>query len=59
MEAKTGIHPEHQRLIYLSKDMEDRKTLVDYEGLESGANIFLVTRLLGGGADLSMITPVI
>lgn len=48
VEAKTGIEVEYQRLIYTSKNMEDDKTLADYEALRNGSNIFLVMRLPGG-----------
>ena len=48
--AKTGIESEHQQLIYLSKYMQDKNTLEDYDTLEHESNIMLVMRLLGGAS---------
>ena len=46
---ETGIEPEHQRLLYGAKQMEDAKRLRDYPPLGNGASILLVLRLPGGG----------
>ena len=46
---ETGIEPEHQRLLYGPKQMEDGKRLCDYPPLGNGASILLVLRLPGGG----------
>ena len=46
---ETGISPEHQRLLYGAKQMEDDKRLGDYPPLGNGASILLVLRLPGGG----------
>lgn len=48
LKVKTGIDPENQSLIYVSKYMDDKKTLGDYDGLGNGAQIFLVMCLPGG-----------
>ncbi len=50
VKAKTGVEPEHQRLIYVSKTMQDDEILADYETLRNGSNIFLVLRLYGGSS---------
>ena len=50
VKEKTGLEEHHQKLIYLSKYIQDCKTLGDY-GLQSGSNIFLVMRLLGGSGE--------
>jgi hypothetical protein len=43
-----GIPPDQQRLIYAGKQLEDNKTLEDYE-IKIEANITVVLRLRGGG----------
>ena len=50
---ETGIAPEHQRLLYGAKQLEDGKRLCDYPPLGNGASILLVLRLPGGGGLLS------
>ena len=52
VEERTGIAVDHQQLIYLSKYLQDGKTLADYN-LRNGANIFMVMRLPGGGGSES------
>ena len=49
VQEETGIEPEHQRLLYGPKQMEDGKRLCDYPPLGNGASILLVLRLPGGG----------
>ncbi len=46
---KTTIDPQYQQLIYLSKYMQDEKTLADYN-IQNGSNLFLVMRLPGGSS---------
>ena len=57
VERKTDIEPQHQRLIYVGKQMEDDKTLADYPTLKSGSTIFLVLRLPGGQATIKRVVP--
>ena len=53
VQEETGIEPEHQRLLYGPKQMEDDKRLCDYPPLGNGASILLVLRLPGGGQFFS------
>ena len=48
VEARTGIPPGDQRLIYAGKQLQDNRCLSDYPTLQNGSNIMLVLRLPGG-----------
>lgn len=47
MQEKEGISPDEQRMIYAGKNLDDTKTLADYN-LTSNATIHLVLRVRGG-----------
>ncbi|KFD54819.1 ubiquitin family protein [Trichuris suis] len=47
VEAKEGIPPPQQRLIYAGKQMSDEKTAADYK-ITGGAVLHLVLALRGG-----------
>jgi ubiquitin C len=47
IDAREGMEPESQRLLYAGKPLEDDKTLAFYN-LQRGSTIFLVLRLKGG-----------
>lgn len=48
VEAKVGVSPAHQILLYSNKEMQDCNTLADYPPLTNQSNIFLVAKLKGG-----------
>ena len=48
VEAKTGVSPREQRLIYAGKQLDESKCLSNYPKLGPNSTIYLVLRLLGG-----------
>lgn len=57
VEAKTGIAPDDQRLIYGGKQLQDSNVLADYPTLRSGSLIMLVLRLPGGAEMVRPTAP--